>query len=243
VTFGAPYGLGEWWLKHLSHPGVPPPPDPRAVSPAAHFVPEWLFGGLVILGLLGLLLMRPPWTRRWLTVLAGLLLIGGGLAAPWAANSALTEFNRAGQHKYVTGPIATSALGGTCGTYWTSDLPVGTGYMRWVLTDSDSSSGGCATLAAYHGWRERWHKHLGSNAWWENLHLYGNIAVAEKDISGKPNVLEAFNGSNGRLMWRFSCHDGDSSYLSDTTYRATAVTVTCARGQVRVDPKTGKQTS
>jgi serine/threonine protein kinase len=110
VTFGAPYGLGEWWLKHLSHPRVPPPPDARAVSSAVHFVPEWLFGGLVILGLLGLLLLRPPWTRRGLSVLAGLVLIAAGLAAPWAANGALTQFNRAGQHSYETGPIPISAL-------------------------------------------------------------------------------------------------------------------------------------
>jgi hypothetical protein len=124
--------------------------------------------------------------------------------------------------------------------YWTSDLPVRTGYMRWVLTNSDGS--GCASLVAYNGWQVAWQKHLGSSSWWENLHLYGNIAVAEKDISGKPNVLEAFNGSDGRFMWLFSCQDGDANALSDTTYGATVVTVTCDRGQVNVDPKTGRQT-
>jgi hypothetical protein len=240
VTFGAPYGLGVLWLKHLSHPGVGPPPDPRAVPSAVHFVPEWLFGGLVLLGLLGLLLVRPPWVGRGLTALVGLLLIVGGLAAPWAANGVLTQFNRTGQHNYVTGPIPVSALGTTCDSYWTSGLPVGTGYMRWVLTNGSDSS--CTTLAAYHGWQEKWQKNLPSNRWWANLHMYGNIAVAEKDINGKPNVLEGFKASDGRFLWLFSCGDGDPNNLSGTTYGATAVTVTCDRGQVQVDPKTGRQT-
>ena len=241
VTFGAPYGLGQLWLKHLSHSAVSPPPDAQAVSSAVHFVPEWLFGGLVIAGLLGILLLRPRWPGRVPSVLAGLVLIAAGLAASWAANSALTSFNRAGQHNYVTGPIPISALGGTCSMYWTSDVPVGTGYMRWALTDSGGS--GCATLAAYNGWMEVWHKNLGSTSWWESLHMYGNIAVVERDTSGKPNVLEGFNGSNGHFKWRFGCGDGDANDVSDTTYGATSITVTCDRGQVNVDPKTGHETS
>jgi serine/threonine protein kinase len=241
VTFGAPYGLGKWWSKHLSHPLVPAPPDVRALPTGTSFVPEWIFGGLVILGLLGLILLRPPWTGRIPSVFAGLVLTAAGLAAPWGANTALTDFHRAAHTRYTQGPIPVSALNGTCDEYWTSHDLVGSAYMRWVLTDSNN--GGCTTLAAYHGWREAWHIRLNSNSWWTNLHMYGNIAVAEKDIGGQPNVLEAFKGSNGRLLWVFSCRDGDSSYLSDTSYGSSVITVTCARGQVDVNPRTGRQTS
>jgi hypothetical protein len=73
--------------------------------------------------------------------------------------------------------------------------------------------------------------------------MYGNIAVAEKDISGQPNVLEGFKASSGKRLWVFSCHDGDSSYLTNTSYGSSVVTVSCARGQVDVNPQTGRQTS
>jgi serine/threonine protein kinase len=241
VTFGAPYGLGMWWHKRFSHPSVRPPANIKAIPAGFTFVPEWVFGALVIAALLGLILLRPPWTGRAASVVAGLVLVAAGLAAPWAGNTTLTAFNRAGQHRYTTGPIPISALNGTCDSYWTSDYLVGSGYMRWVLTDNNGSD--CATLAAYRGWRERWHVHMGSNGWWANLHMYGNIAVAEKDISGQPNVLEGFNGTNGRLLWVFSCDDGNDNYLSNTSYGSSVVTVTCARGQVNVNPHTGRQTS
>ena len=242
VTFGAPYGLGVWWSKHLSHPLVQPPPDIRALPTGTTFLPEWAFGALVILGLLGLILLRPPWTGRAASVFGGVLLVAAGVAAPWAANTALTDFNRAGQNHYVTGPIPVSAVNGTCDSYWTSDAPVGTGYMRWVLTNDDDN-GGCAALAAYHGWREAWQLQLGGSSWWQNLHMYQSTIVAEKDTQNEPNVLDGINSSNGRLLWTFSCQDGDASYLSDTAYGATDVTVTCARGQVNVDPQTGRQIS
>jgi serine/threonine protein kinase len=241
VTCGAPYGLGVWWSKHLSHPSVQPPVDPRALPTGAAFVPEWAFGALVILGLLGLTLLRPPWIGRGPRILAGLVLVAVSLAAPYAANTALSDFNRAGQTRYATGPIPPSALGGTCDMYWTSASATGTGYTRWVLTNGNNS--GCTTLAAYHGWRESWHLQLSGNSWWQNLHMYGNIAVAEKDISGQPNVLEGFKASSGKRLWVFSCHDGDSSYLTNTSYGSSVVTVSCARGQVDVNPQTGRQTS
>lgn len=56
-------------------------------------------------------------------------------------------------------------------------------------------------------------------------------------------MLDGINDSNGHLLWRFSCNDGDDSYLSDTSYSSDTITVTCERGQVEVDPKTGKQIS
>jgi serine/threonine protein kinase len=241
VTYGAPYGLGVWWFKQHSHPTVPPPPDLRALPGGATFVPQWVFGGLVILGLLGLLLMRPPWIGRVPRILTGLLLVAGALAAPAVANSMLTAFDRTGQRDYATGPIPLSAFNGTCDDYWTSNNPDDGAYLRWVLTDTENQ--GCGTLTAYRGWREVWHVAAASTGWWQNLHLYGSIAVAEKDTEGEPNVLDGFNASDGHLKWVFSCGDGNDSYLTNTSYGASDVTVTCARGQVNVNPRTGKATS
>jgi eukaryotic-like serine/threonine-protein kinase len=242
VTFGLPYGLGVWWLKQHDHATVAPPPDPRALPTGAAFLPQWAFGALVIVGLLGLIFLRPPWPGRTARILAGLLLIGAGAAAPSAANAALTAFNRAGQHSYATGPIPVSALGQTCDSYWTSDGPVGDGgFMRWALTDSNGDN--CTALVAFQGWHQVWHVATTSNSWWENLHMYGDVIVAERDTGSAPNVLDGINHSNGHLLWVFSCGDGDDSYLSDTSYGSSTITVTCARGQVTVDPSTGKQTS
>ena len=42
----------------------------------------------------------------------------------------------------------------------------------------------------------------------------------------------------GHRLWAFFC-SGDS-YLQNSTYGATAITLTRERGQVTVDPKTGK---
>jgi hypothetical protein len=196
----------------------------------------------VIIGLLGIVLLRPPWIGRIGRILAGLVLVGSGLAAPSAANAALTAFNRAGQHSYATGPIPLSALGETCDSYWTSDGPVGTGgYMRWALTDSNGNN--CTDLAAYHGWHKVWQVGTSGDSWWQNLHMYGDVIVAERDTEGAPNVLDGINDSNGHLLWLFSCGDGNDSYLSDTSYGSSTITVTCERGSVTVSPDTGKQVS
>jgi serine/threonine protein kinase len=242
VTFGLPYGLGLWWLKQHGHAVVPPPPNPRALPGGATFLPQWAFGALVIAGLLGVTFLRPPWTGRISRILAGLALIGAGVAAPSAANAALTAFNRAGQQRYTTGPIPISALGGTCDSYWTSNTLVGSGFMRWALTDANSNNV-CGDLVAYQGWHEVWHVGVGSTSWWQNLHMYGDVIVAERDTGGAPNVLDGINDSNGHLLWLFSCGDGNDSYLSDTSYGSSTISVTCARGQVTVDPRTGKATS
>jgi hypothetical protein len=80
----------------------------------------------------------------------------------------------------------------------------------------------------------------GSNAWWANLHMYGNLVVAERDVENHPNVLEGFRAYGGKRKWTFSCHDGNPSYLTNTTYGSTSITVSCAR-QVTISPQTGRQ--
>lgn len=45
----------------------------------------------------------------------------------------------------------------------------------------------------------------------------------------------------GHKLWVIFCGDGNDSYLQNTTYEGTAITVTCESGQVTVNPKTGER--
>jgi len=44
--------------------------------------------------------------------------------------------------------------------------------------------------------------------------------------------------TTGRKLRVFSCGDGEKSYLSDISYEANSVTVTCARDQMTVNLQT-----
>jgi hypothetical protein len=68
-----------------------------------------------------------------------------------------------------------------------------------------------------------------------------HLLVVEEDQMGKPNVLDGFDRTTGHKVWVFSCGDGDRSDVADTTYGATSISVTCDRGTVTVNPKTGKE--
>lgn len=240
ATYLLPHWLGVEWLKSHTDVTVPFPPNIQVMPGGWNFVPQWIFGALVILGVFGLTLMRPPWPGRGPIVFAGLLLLGAAFVAPAAANAALTSYYQHGDKRYNTGPIPVAVLNGTCGgEYWTSNDPVGAGYMRWVLTNGSGSD--CATLAAYDGWREVWDKNLDSNtAYWAGFYSYPGLIVAEEDGQGTPNLLRGFAQDTGKLEWTFSCGDGNASYLSGTTYGSDAITVTCARGNVTINPQTGK---
>ena len=118
----------------------------------------------------------------------------------------------------------------------------GTAYMRWVLAGSANDGSNCGVLGAFVGWHSKWQRKLDtSDASWASLYMYGNVLVAEEDPSGQPNVLDGFDKTTGHKLWVFSCGDGDDSYVANTTYGSTAITVTCERGQVTVNPQTGKQ--
>ncbi len=238
--------LPTWWTSHQTQVTVAPPPNLAALPGGANFVPQWIFGGLVILIVLALILLRPPWGGRWPQMLIALVLVAAAFFAPTFANDAINAYHKDGQTAYKVGPVSLKAFDHTCDHYWTTNEPVEgtTSYMRWVLAGSASDGGSCGVLAAFAGWQVKWQRKLNtSNATWANLHMYDsdNVLVAEEDPSGQPNVLDGFNRMTGHKLWVFSCGDGDASYLQNATYGATAITVTCERGQVTVNPKTGKQ--
>ena len=113
-----------------------------------------------------------------------------------------------------------------------------------MLAGSASDGSSCGVLAEFVGWHAKWQRKLNtSDATWANLHMYDsdNVLVAEEDPMGQPNVLDGFDRMTGRKLWVFSCGDGDDKYVADTTYSATSISVTCDRGTVTVDPKTGKE--
>jgi len=235
--------LPTWWTSHQTKITVAPPPNLAALPSGANFVPQWIFGGLVILIVLAVILLRPPWNGRWPQLLIALALAVTAFFAPSLANKAVNAYNKDGQAAYNNGPISLKAFDHTCNSYWTTDEPVsGTAYMRWVLAGSASDGSSCGELAAFVGWRAKWQRQLNtSDASWASLYMYGNVLVAEEDPSGQPNVLDGFDKMTGRELWVFSCDDGDDSYVANTTYRPTAITVTCERGQVTVNPQTGRQ--
>ena len=235
--------LPTWWTSHQTQVTVAPPPNLEAVPGGANFVPQWIFGGLVILIVLAVILLRPPWGGRWPQALIALALAVAAFFAPTAAAKAINAFNQHGQTAYNTGPVSLKAFDHTCANYWTTNEPVvGTAYMRWVLAGSASDGSACGVLAAFVGWHAKWQRKLDtSNATWANLYMYGNVLVAEEDPEGHPNMLDGFNKMTGHKLWGFSCRDGNDSYLQDTTYGSASITVTCARGQVTVNPQTGKQ--
>ncbi|MGD0068778.1 MAG: hypothetical protein ABSB76_35770, partial [Streptosporangiaceae bacterium] len=256
ATYLAPHALGtvlekwwsqgvlpSWWTSHQTQVTVAPPPNLAALPGGANFVPQWIFGGLVILIALAVILLRPPWGGRWPQILLALALAAAAFFAPTAASKAINTYNHAGQTQYNVGPVSLKAFDHTCGEYWTTDEPVaGTAYMRWVLAGSASDGNDCGVLGAFVGWRVKWqHKLNTSDATWVNLHMYGNVLVAEDDPSGQPNVLDGFDKMTGHKLWVFSCGDDDDNYLQNTTYGSTAITVSCERGQVTVNPQTGKQ--
>jgi hypothetical protein len=208
ITVAGPLYLGRlWWHGHLMSVATSPPPDPRAIPGGAKmlaYAPEYLFGFLILLGLLGLVFLRPPWTRgRVPFALLGVVLAGLGVSAPWLADATANTFSKDGWHSYTRGPIPASALGQTCGTYWTSSLPVNGSYRRWALVNPDGS-GDCTTIAGYAGWRQMWSVTVHGADHYATLGSYPDgVLIAVKQ--GGAGALVAYSEHKGRELWRWQC--------------------------------------
>jgi len=216
----APIGLGILWHKHLMSLNTSPPPDPRAIPGGknmATYGPEFVFGAAVVAGLLGLALLRPPWTSgRVPRLVAGVLLVGLGVSSPWLANAAANGLNKAGQHTYATGPIPFSVLGSTCGEAWTSSEPDSNGaFTRWALVGHDGA-GTCSTIVAYRGWQQIWSSAAHGQQAYATLAAYGShVLVAVRQ--GGTGALVALDDRHGNVLWRWRCPTGGN--ISSWTFR------------------------
>jgi len=225
TTVAAPLTIGNLvWRNHLAAVSQFPPPDLRAIPGGAGMLkygPEYLFGVLVLAGFLGLILLRPPWTRtRAPIALTGLVLLGAAGLAPWAGNTAANRLGAAGWHAYDLGPIPVKVLGDTCGEYWTSDLPVKGAYQRWVLT-GDDGSGDCSTLTGYAGWHRTWQKSARNGTYFSGIAAYGNnVLIAVKLGQNSAGHLFGFNETSGRFLWRWGCPGAQS--IQDVVFHGAA---------------------
>lgn len=208
VTAAGPIGLGiSVWRDHLMSLAATPPPDLRAVPGGAqmmNYLPAYVFGVLVLAGLLGLALLRPPWDAgRVPSVVAGAALIALGAASPILANATAGSLARAGRHAYQLGPVPISVLGQTCGEYWTSNAPVNGSYRRWALV-GPTGSGGCSGIVAYHGWREAWSASAPGGSYYVALGSYGHDVMAAVRQGGNDRVV-LLNDRNGKVLRRWRC--------------------------------------
>lgn len=211
VTAAAPLGLGDlWWRDHLMSVTSLPPPDVSAIPGGAAMIghlPEYVFGTLVLTGLLGLVFLRPPWPAgRAGIVMAGLVLAGAGASAVPAANATADRLDTAGQHAYQTGPVPISVLGTTCGDYWTSDLPVDGSYARWALAGQSDGDGDCGAVVGYAGWSLSWQVPASRNEYFAALASYSdNLLVAEETGQSVPGRLVGINDAGGKTLWSWRC--------------------------------------
>lgn len=212
VTVVVPVALGIWvWQRYLMSVASAPPPNLRAVPGGAlvgKYAPEYLFGVLALVGLLGLVLVRPPWTSgRASTALAGVLLIAVGGASQWAANTAANHLYAAGWSTYDRGPIPVSALGRTCGESWTNATRVHGSFPSWVLMRA-RQPGHCATVAEYLGWRQVWAVSASGYQSYIGLGAYKNGVLVTVRESGTRVGLIGLDEVNGAALWHWRCPGG-----------------------------------
>jgi hypothetical protein len=209
VTVLVPWGVGHlWWRRKLVETTVAPPRDLRALPTGHTFVPEYVFGLLVVAGVLGLVLVRPPWRGRVVSLLAGLVLIGGGLASQRAANAIADAYNRAGVHAYASGPVPTKVIGTVCGgDVWTSTTPVAGVRWRYTLVSHD---GECGRMVGYAGWHRVWRRDAAGADSFADLASSGGTLVVREVRQSAPNRLLAVAEHTGHVQWRWSCPGGQN---------------------------------
>jgi hypothetical protein len=167
---------------------------------------------LVVCGLLGIVLARPPWNGRIRSLVAGLILVAAGLASSRAANAVADKYNSAGVNAYADGPVPTKVMGQVCGDVWTSDNPAGGISWRYTLVDS---GGDCTRMVAYRGWHRVWRRKADSGTYDDLGSSAGTLVVREVRPTA-PNRLLAVAESTGKVQWHWSCPGGQN--VTDVTY-------------------------
>ena len=262
LTCAAPWYLGKVWIEHrivvglpwwdASQPVLPAQPWIVALNAGYDFMIRYVFGGAVVLGLLGAALLMPPWRgRRPARIVVAAVLFAALPMAPQAAAFVSDQFAQAAATSYTEGPIPTGRIAQTvCGQVWTSQSPVGTSYHRYALAGAPGTST-CTMLVGYSGWRQYLRVNAAKNGSFTSLASYPGMLVARMDISGSPNQLLGVNATTGKVAWHYACPDRKAAYLDGEVYHGVNdsgpyakdvpyIQVTCAKGVVKVNPQTGK---
>lgn len=240
VTVLGPWLLGHyWWRPNLVEVTATPPTDLRALPPGHGFVPEYVFGLLVVGGLLGLVLIRPPWKGRIASLVVGLILVAAALESPKIANAVVDKYNSAGTHAYASGPVPAKVMGQVCGDVWTSTTPVAGVSWRYTLVNG---GGECTRMVAYAGWHRIWRRKI-DNGSYDELAFSGGTLVVREVRQSEPNRLLAVADATGKVRWHWSCPAEEnvsgvtyhgisdhSSYSSDAKY----IAVECGSTTYRV---------
>lgn len=249
ITLLLPTLIGHLlWRQFLLDVAQKEPPDRRVMTALAWLVPDWAFGSIVIAGVLGIVLLRPPWPGRLVRVLVGALLIVTSLFAPSAANAITGEFRKKGMHDYTTGPISVAALGHTCGAGFSRRESGHGPFWRYGLVEVTNSSSVCSEMVGYRAWQRVWRLRA-SAAGFHDLGLYGGTLVAVQEHGGTTNGLVGVNRLTGKVRWRWKCPHGKNVSVvtypwvgtkTDDPARVASISATCADGGVHALAFTGR---
>jgi hypothetical protein len=218
-----------------------------ALATAEKYVPDATFGALVLVGVLGLLLLRPRWSRTTtgFRLFGAVCLLAGASCVP-ASNAIESAFVHRAERIYALGPIPTSRLVSTCGSDLTSDRPRHGSYIRTTLVSSTDrfGEGGCTELNQYSGWRVNWVLFAPRNSIFYSLGFPGRHLVVRDDVGGHPNVLLGVSYKTGHIAWRWQCPGpANPSFLTSEEYHPSYVEVRCADGRHKISPRTGRTIS
>ncbi len=216
LTFILPFQLGQ----HLWAPTVDGSVSGQkfwpAVSGLIEYLPSYVFGSLILLGIAGgLMLLLPPRRRQSaprVLVIAPTLL--AALAAPAAAGSTRQAFIDAGWTAYTVGPISEKAIGPTCGSPWTAPKAVEGAYDRYALVLPDERLQGCRKIQAYHAWQETWSYPAPAKSSMTQMLAYfsDGVIVIRQDTPGNPGKLIGLKSTNGKVKWQWQCPSKKAGY-------------------------------
>ncbi len=246
LTLILPFQLGEQLWGRTVDKSVSGEKFWPAVSRLVEYMPPYVFGALILIGIAGgVMLLLPPWRRQSaprIMVIALALL--AAVAAPTAAGATRQAFIDAGWTAYTVGPISEKAIGPMCGSPWTAPEAVPGTVNRYALVSPDQTTKRCRKLQAYHAWQKSWfYQAPSAKSSLVDMYAYNRarVIVVREDTLGGPNRLIGVNLDNGKVKWTWQCPKSKAGYpravrAQDSSY----VYADCADGTRTVDIQTGK---
>lgn len=203
ITAVVPILLGHLvWRPLLMHV-TEKQPDSRVMGRATWLIPDLAFGTLVLLGLLGVSFLPPPWRNRRGWVSVGVVLVGASLFAPFVANKMTDNLRASGAETYRNGPITTKALGRTCGLGFLRRQPGDGAYWRYALV-GEKGSLSCSEMVGYLGWKQVWRLRPRDGTI-RYIGLFKDTLTAVQHQQGGSDELVGVNRLTGKTRWRWRC--------------------------------------
>ena len=203
---------GPWYAGHLlwrSRWAVAHTlPDPRVLSGWEKFVPDYLFGAGLVIGLVGLCMLRPTRGLTPEAVISGIMLLLVPVGGYYAAGAADEGLYRAALSTYANGARPSDTIPGKCDTIrWTwKDTPI-----TWTLVRVGASGSPPCSVVAYRGWRRAWVRRPATHSSFNEMQGYGRLLLVTQGSDPglgytKLRSVVALDRKTGKTKWAFVCN-------------------------------------